>query len=312
MVDISRVSQNVRQMIDDIASQDGKKGISSQAERNALADLLSGGKITGKSNIDYIQGEINNFDLNEAAKNASDFVKKAIKSAMKMTGDKKAIDDKTELAVLDSIINNADGNYSAEDIQYAKLLKAQSVYAGEKSTEAALIEENSVLAEKNSELMAENRELKAELEATKQQAAKAIAEFEAKAAEFKNINNPLIKDAIDQIKGSLTKINNASTESSELITELEAKQGAVKMGKLTKATLKSFQKSVHKKIQQNQTTIDKEKTQIQNNMEILKNSAPDLAKTVLTAISGGLSNVLFSVFEDTPASAPDTSKKTEL
>ena len=84
------------------------------------------------------------------------------------------------------------------------------------------------------------------------------------------------------------------------------------MGKLTEATLKSLQKSVHKKIQQNQTTIDKEKTQIQNNMEILKNSAPDLAKTVLTAISGGLGNVLFSVFEDTPESAPDTSKKTEL
>ena len=106
--DLSRVSNNVRQQIDDIANQDGRKGISSSEERNALADLLSSGKVTGKANQEYIQGEINKFDLNEAKKNASDFVKKAIANAMKMTGDKNAIDDSTELAVLDSIIDNTD------------------------------------------------------------------------------------------------------------------------------------------------------------------------------------------------------------
>ena len=292
MVDISRVSQNVRQMIDDISSQDGKKGISSQTERNALADLLSGGKITGKSNIDYIQGEINNFDLNEAAKNASDFVKKAIKNAMKMTGDKRAIDDKTELAVLDSIINNADGTYSAEDIQYAKLLKAQSIYAGERSNEAVLMEENTLLAEENSELMAENKELKAELEATKQQAAKAMAEFEAKMAEFKNISNPMVKDTIDQIKDSLTKINNASSESSELIIELETKQEAAKNGNLTQATLEKFQQMVDEKITQNKSTIDNEKANLQKQVDVLKEKAPEaltiLASTpILALIMGG-------------------------
>ena len=252
--DLSRVSNNVRQQIDDIANQDGRKGISSSEERNALADLLSSGKVTGKSNQEYIQGEINKFDLNEAKKNASDFVKKAISNAMKMTGDKNSIDDNTELAVLDSIIDNTNGEYSAEDVQYAKLIKEQSAYAGTKSDVATLKEENSILQEKNAELMKENKELKAELEAMKQEVGSASKEFDDACKNLTDIPDNA-KAVINDMKGDLGTISNICTETSKLADELQDKQKLAQEGKLSKTTFDNYKKQVKAKINDNKQKI---------------------------------------------------------
>ena len=295
MVDISRVSQNVRQMLDDIASKDGKKGISSQEERNALADLLSSGKVTGQSNLDYIQGEINNFDLKEAAKNASDFVKNVIKDAMKMTGGKDKIDDKTELAVLDSIINNSDGTYSAEDIQYAKLLKEQSQYAGVKSPETLLREENQVLMDKNAELMKENAELKAELEETKKQAQEANAELDKTMSEIKDVPKEVM-NTVNEIKVSLKSLSDISSETSKLVSELKDKQDTAIAGKLSKATFESFVKQAQVKIKANKTKLESEKTNIKEGAEKLgklKDGAAGISTvaSILQKIGAGASGI---------------------
>lgn len=280
--DLSRVSNNVRQQIDDIANQDGRKGISSSEERNALADLLSSGKVTGKSNQEYIQGEINKFDLNEAKKNASDFVKKAISNAMKMTGDKNSIDDNTELAVLDSIIDNTSGEYSAEDVQYAKLIKEQSAYAGMKSDVATLKEENSILQEKNAELMKENKELKAELEAMKQEVGSASKEFDDACKNLTDIPDDA-KAVINDMKGDLGTISDICTETSKLADELQDKQKLVQEGKLSKTTFDNYKKQVKTKINDNKQKIEKKKTDMREKAKKVASLHPEVA-TAISAI----------------------------
>lgn len=280
--DLSRVSNNVRQQIDDIANQDGRKGISSSEERNALADLLSSGKVTGKANQEYIQGEINKFDLNEAKKNASDFVKKAISNAMKMTGDKNSIDDNTELAVLDSIIDNTSGEYSAEDVQYAKLIKEQSAYAGTKSDVATLKEENSILQEKNAELMKENKELKAALEAMKQEAAGATKEFDDACKNLNDIPDDA-KAVINDVKGDLGAISDICTETSKLADELQDKQKLAQEGKLSKATFDNYKKQVKAKINDNKQKIEKKKADMREKAKKAASLHPEVA-TVISAI----------------------------
>ena len=280
--DLSRVSNNVRQQIDDIANQDGRKGISSSEERNALADLLSSGKVTGKSNQEYIQGEINKFDLNEAKKNASDFVKKAISNAMKMTGDKNSIDDNTELAVLDSIIDNTNGEYSAEDVQYAKLIKEQSSYARTKSDVATLKEENSILQEKNAELMKENKELKAELEAMKQEVGSASKEFDDACKNLTDIPDNA-KAVINDMKGDLGTISNICTETSKLADELQDKQKLAQEGKLSKTTFDNYKKQVKAKINDNKQKIEKKKADMREKAKKASSLHPKIA-TVISAI----------------------------
>ena len=280
--DLSRVSNNVRQQIDDIANQDGRKGISSSEERNALADLLSSGKVTGKSNQEYIQGEINKFDLNEAKKNASDFVKKAISNAMKMTGDKNSIDDNTELAVLDSIIDNTNGEYSAEDVQYAKLIKEQSSYARTKSDVATLKEENSILQEKNAELIKENKELKAELEAMKQEVGSASKEFDDACKNLTDIPDNA-KAVINDMKGDLGTISNICTETSKLADELQDKQKLAQEGKLSKTTFDNYKKQVKAKINDNKQKIEKKKADMREKAKKASSLHPKIA-TVISAI----------------------------
>lgn len=281
--DYDRVSNNIKQQINDIANQDGKKGISSHEERNALADLLSSGKVTGKSNQEYIQGEINKFDLNEAKKNASDFVKKAIANAMKMTSDKNSIDDSTELAVLDSIIDNTSGEYSAEDVQYAKLIKEQSSYAGIKSDVATLKEENSILQEKNAELMKENKELKAELEAMKQEVGSASKEFDDACKNLTDIPDNA-KAVINDMKSDLGTISNICTETSKLADDLQDKQKLAQEGKLSKSTFDNYKKQVKAKINDNKQKIEKKKGEMRAKAKEASSLHPKIA-TIINAIS---------------------------
>ncbi len=118
MVNINNVSQNVLTKLKEIEMRDGKKGITSDSERNALADMLANGEVTGGNNQEYVQGLVDNYDLKQAENNASKDVKDKIKKATK-DGE---LDD-TEVAMLDSIIDNTKGKYSVEDIQLAKMTK---------------------------------------------------------------------------------------------------------------------------------------------------------------------------------------------
>ena len=272
-----RVSNNVKQQINDIANLDGKKGISSNEERNALADLLSSGKITGKSNQEYIQGEINKFDLNEAKKNVSDFVKKAISNAMKMTGDKNSIDDSTELAVLDSIIDNTSGEYSVKDIQYAKLIKEQSSYAGKKSDVTTLKEENGVLQEKVAELIKENKELKTEFDSIKQETTKASNELDNACKDLNNIPEAA-KSTINGMKGDLGTISDLCSETMTLADGLLDKQKLAQEGKLSKTTFDNYKKQVKAKINNNKQKIEKKKSDISEKAKQAASLHPDLAK----------------------------------
>ena len=272
-----RVSNNVKQQINDIANLDGKKGISSNEERNALADLLSSGKITGKSNQEYIQGEINKFDLNEAKKNVSDFVKKAISNAMKMTGDKNSIDDSTELAVLDSIIDNTSGEYSVEDIQYAKLIKEQSSYAGKKSDVTTLKEENAVLQEKVAELIKENQELKSEINSIKQETTKASKELDNACKDLNNIPEAA-KSTINGMKSDLGTIGDLCSETMKLADGLLDKQKLAQEGKLSKTTFENYKKQVKAKINNNKQKIEKKKSDMSEKAKQAASLHPDLVK----------------------------------
>lgn len=310
MVDIGRVSQNVKDLFNDIASKDGKKGISNQEERNALADLLSSGKVSGKHNVDYIQCEINNFDLNEAAKNVSDFVRNAINKAKEMAGDKNAIDDVLELAVLDTIIDNASGDYSPEDVQYAKLLKAQSQYAGQKSHETVLKEENAALLERNAELMKENEALKMELENTKQQAKEADAKLDEALTEIDDSKIDLAGDAIKSaavatvkgmaasLKNSLMSIMNLSSETVKIIADVENKQKITSEGKLSKTTFGNFVKQAENKIEENNKKIAAEKEKVKTDS---KKMSDILQKAGITGANAGITGLFSGIFEEVGA-----------
>ncbi len=308
MVDVNRVSQNVKDLYNEIASKDGQKGISNQEERNALADLLSSGKVSGKYNVEYIQGEIIDFDLKEAAKNASDFVKNAIEKAKEMAGDKNAIDDVLELAVLDKIIDNPNGDYSPEDVQYAKLLKAQSQYAGQKSHETLLREENAALIEQNAELMEENRALKMELEKNQQQATKTSSELEKAMVDFNaQVDVPAteaVRDAAKNvaagaaaavsagIQKSLKNIAELSSQTTKLLSAIDEKQTIAAEGKLSKTTFESFMKQTMQMINENKKKIAAEKEKVKTDAvklnELLTSAG---AVTVAATVSGILAGV---------------------
>lgn len=309
MVDISKVSQNVMKTIDDIASMDGKKGISSKEEKDALAELLSSGKIEGNNNIEYVKNEINRFDLKEASANASDFVKRAIAKAMEIAGDKKMIDDELELAVLDKIIDNASGEYSPEDVKYAKLLKAQTQYAGQKSSEATLREENSVLAEKNQELMQENANLKEQLAQMKEQAAKACQEIDNTLAKNNTMSDADKQNAI-AVKTSIQGMDVLADEISSLIGDLEDKQAKVKDGKLPPKTFEKYQEEMESKIKAKKDQLNAKQASVRSAIQGMLNKFPEFAKNGSIHLAGFAKNVVDgarksgvdSIFnQDTPA-----------
>lgn len=273
------VSNEVMQQFNKIANLDGKEGISSGEEKKALADLLSSGKITGKLDQEYIQGEINKFDLDEAKKNVSDFVKKAISNAMKMTGDKNSIDDNTELAVLDSIIDNTSGEYSVEDIQYAKLIKEQSSYTGKRSDVTTLKEENGVLQEKVTELIKENKELKTELNSIKQETTNASKELDNVCKDLNNIPEAA-KSTINVMKGDLGTIGDLCSETMALADGLLDKQNLAQEGKLSKSTFDKYETQVKAKINANILKITQKKAELQKKAKQAGSSHPKIGKRI--------------------------------
>lgn len=197
------VSQKALRIISEIEKMDGQKGISSIQERNALAEALANGKIDGGKNIQHVENLINEYDLKEAEKDASIDVINVVKKAMSMDGDKKAIDSDREEAVLDSIINNTKGQYSSEDIKYAKAMKKSFGLSESTPLQEANLR-NEVLETKNKTLKEENQRLLKELDAREmeaQQMEEALNEKLAAAGE----ENSALKDEIQSLKEDIAR-----------------------------------------------------------------------------------------------------------
>lgn len=210
MADISGVSQKVLRQIQEIEQMDGQKGISSAQERNALAEALSNGEITGGTNQKHVQNLINEYDVKEAKNDASKDVINVIKKAMALDGDKNTIDSDREAAVLDSIIDNTTGQYSEEDIKYAKAMK-KSFGLSEETQLGIERQRNNDLAAENADLLAENEALEAknkvlveQLKAREQEAIEMEAELDKKLAEIGE-DNAALKNEISNLKNELGK-----------------------------------------------------------------------------------------------------------
>lgn len=267
MVNINNVSQNVLTQLKEIEMSDGKKGITSDSERNALAEMLANGEVTGGNNQEYVQGLIDNYDLKQAENNASKDVKDAIKKAVTLDGDKNTLTER-EAAVLDQIIDNTMGKYSAEDIQLAKMTKktmglTTDTPLGEaKKENAQLKEENAQLEthnenlrevisqyqEKVNELINQMNELKAALETKEKEVENMDTQTKTEIAQLKKqmkaVSDVLLrrlskptKEFVDHFEESTKPAHNAISKGAELLGRLGGKavgstiaNGAAKAG----------------------------------------------------------------------------------
>lgn len=244
--DVSRLSKPQQEYFKNIEMQDGKKGISSQGERNALAQALANGEIT-RQGVEYAQAQIKKFDLEEAKKNASDGLKKIIDNIMKITGDKHAIDSASELAALDKIINDPTSN--PEDVAYAKAVRNMSQFA--ETTD--LRNENTALRDENNGLRVENDELKSTLEDTQAELEKAQEELDAA-----NETIEALKQDIDELKAengelgaklekSMRRIVSLKIEKMKLGAKLKGYQDELKNGKISEEKFNELVEDIKKK-----------------------------------------------------------------
>lgn len=215
MVDISNVSQNVLNKLKTIEMHDGKKGISAE-ERNALAQLLASGEISGSNNKEYIQSLIDNYDLKEAEMNASKDVKDAIKKAVNLDGDKNTLTER-EAAVLDQIIDNTTGKYSKEDIELAKMTKKsmgltdETPLANAKKENAKLEGENAKLKTQNEKLNNAIGEYQEDINELLKQIEELESQLEAKEKELA-ATDTATKSEIAQLKAEIKSLKRAMLE----------------------------------------------------------------------------------------------------
>lgn len=248
MVDISKVSQSVLSKLKNIEMQDGKKGISSNSERNALADMLASGEVTGTNNLEYIQNQIDNYDLKQAEANASKDVKDVIKKAVKLDGDENSLTER-EAAVLDQIIDNTTGKYSEEDVQLAKMTKktmglTTSTPLSEAKAETEQVKEKNVQLQKEkenlqeviaqyqqkvTELCNQLNELREALEAKEKELQDANSEVKAELAKHKKaiqaVSDVLLR-RISREKGELLELPKNHAEETQNAENVLAKAGA--------------------------------------------------------------------------------------
>lgn len=243
--DVSRLSKPQREYFKNIEMQDGKKGYSAQ-EIDALAQALATGEIQGQG-VEYAKGLINKFDFEQAKEAASDWVKNKIDNIMKMTGDKHSIDDTSELAALDNIIN--DPNSNPEDVAYAKAVRNMSQFA----ETSDLRNENTALRDENDGLRAENDELRATLEDTQAELKKTQEELE-----LANETIETLKQDIDELKAensdlaarlekSLGQIYSLKKEKAALGAKLKGYQDDLRNGKISKEQFKELVEDIKKK-----------------------------------------------------------------
>lgn len=191
---VEKVSQRILTEFKQITGSDGTKGITTNEERAKVAELLAG--TSGNYNVNYLQGEIQKYDLEQAKNQANQDIDKDNEKAMKLDGNKNAINSDKEIAVLDAIIDNTRGNYSTKDIKYAKQVK-----------KSFGLSESTPLAESQKqiqELQAQLEELKKALTAKEQEVA--VAE-----AKMKN-NQAKLENALNEGKISEKIFNNAKQE----------------------------------------------------------------------------------------------------
>ena len=164
--DINKVSQKVIQYVQNIENSDQQKGFNSE-ELKKLGEYLNSGEVSGNANIAYVKEKITESKIELLKQNISIGVKDMIDKAMSFFGDPNKIDDSAEVNVLDHVIENKEGEYSAEEVEYAKLLKANSEVAN--NTTAALEEENAQLKRENSQLKQKIRRLETPKKTIKKQ-----------------------------------------------------------------------------------------------------------------------------------------------
>lgn len=253
MADISKISQNILNNIKNVEMQDGKKGITSAEERNALAQMLSNGEVTGGYNQEYVQNLIDNYDLKEAENNASKDVRNITKQAMK-DGE---LDDH-EVAILDQIIDNTMGKYSAEDIELAKMTKktmglstdtpfseAQKENAQRKEQYAQLETRNENLRdvvskyqEKVNELINRMNELQTALDAKEKELestdTKTKTEIEQLKKQMKAISDVLLRRLSNPSKDFVKHFEDSKKDADNSIRKASALVGAVGAQGITK------------------------------------------------------------------------------
>jgi hypothetical protein len=118
----TKVSQAVLTKFNEIANNDGKKGISCREEYDKLGEYLNSGQVTGGNDRQYLKQEMDKYEIAETKSRASKEVIKIVDNIKTIANNKKEYDDSTEFAALYNIIDNVDGKYSADDIAYVKAI----------------------------------------------------------------------------------------------------------------------------------------------------------------------------------------------
>ncbi len=293
-VNLKMVSQKVVAKFDEITLEDGNKGVSSRAERDKLAAYLASGEVTGDANKAYVQKAINEFDLAEVAKQASDGIKKLVKNIMKSDSNgmsKNEIDTNTELAALDAIINSDE--YSVEDRKYASMVKAQSEFAIKKAAadllkaeNLSLRDENGVLREQNTkmseqiaQLMSENEQLREDCKKNKDDAVK----FNDEVGNMLETSHDIPPKACEEAKTVLAgtnKLNQISDEIVGLCDDLDAKQQLVEDGKIAPKTFGQFVKAIEGKLEEKKREMAQQKEVIFKSIESLSEQVPELGNKI--------------------------------
>lgn len=248
MIDLSKVSQKVITEFKKLTEGDGKKGISNSNERNKIAELLS--NCSGNYDTAYLNEQIVEFDLKEAKNNASQDVVKDIEKLKKMDGNKNDIDSDKEIAVLDAIIDNTLGNYSPEDIEYAKLVKKKFGLA-----------EKTPLAEEK----AKNQRLNAHLEEAREKLSRQneyIKNLEAALAEKEGeiqeaiANGQIDSEEITNLKTQLSEMAEQNKKLSENLNKIMDKELELDFERATNMPAEILTPAVQPVIEQAGATVN--------------------------------------------------------
>jgi len=263
------VSQPLHQALAKLDT-DGKKGITSQTERDAAQKLLE--HFQGKDN-EYIQQLINEYDLKAYEQQASkDFVNK-MKNLLNFDkrGNKSEIDKGDELNMLNTLINTAVG----PDKAYAEAFKR--VYLSEAGTlaeqNAELRNENINLKEENEKLKEENKVLQIKLQETlsksqntKQSVSKAKESMENIQNSTHNISENA-KNCIEKVSGFANDIQKNCDNIEGIVNKVSDATEAFEQGKMTKATFENFTKEANKMLETKQYEIEKKQNEIEKEIE---------------------------------------------
>ncbi len=230
---VENVSQRILTEFKQITDSDGKKGITNNEERAKVGELLAG--TSGNHDVNYLQGEVQKYDLEQAKNQASQDVVKDIKEVMKLDGDKKAIDSDKEIAVLNAIIDNTCGKYSKYDIEYAKQVK-----------KSIGLSETTPLADAQQQiqkLQAQLAEMEKALQAREEEIAAVEKEIENNQAELEKAvaEGKITRDDLDAYKKELEK---EKAENKKLRNDINNLKSALQNNQNNEETINKMQQTI--------------------------------------------------------------------